>query len=117
MAKKFGGMQKSGGGMPNMQNLMKQAQKMQAELQRKSEELKEKVYEVQTGGGAVKLKITGERDVKELVLSEDVVDPDDIEMLQDLIIVAFKEANTLIEKDSESAMGSMTGGLNIPGLF
>ncbi len=117
MAKKYRGAPRGGAGMGNMQNLMKQAQKMQAEMQKKQEELKEKVYEVQTGGGAVKLKINGEREIIELILDEDVVDKDDIEMLQDLIIAAFTEANSQIDKDTESAMGAMTGGMNIPGLF
>ncbi len=116
MAKKYRGAPR-GGGMGNMQNLMKQAQKMQAEMQKKQAELQEKVYEVQTGGGAVKLKIDGERNIKELILDEDVVDKDDIEMLQDLIIAAFTEANSQIDKEAEAAMGAMTGGMNIPGLF
>ncbi len=115
MAKKFRGM--PGGGMGGMQNLVRQAQKMQSEMTKKQEELKEKVYEVQSGGGAVKLKIDGNRQIEELILSEDVVDPDDIEMLQDLIIAVFKEANSQIDKDIDDVMGSMTGGMNIPGLF
>ncbi len=118
MAKKFkGGMPRGGGGMAGMQNIMRQAQKMQAEMEKKQEELKAKVYDVQSGGGAVKLKINGDREISELILDEDVVDKDDIEMLQDLIIAAFTEANNQIDKDAEEVMGAMTGGMNIPGLF
>ncbi|MDO4772347.1 MAG: YbaB/EbfC family nucleoid-associated protein [Bacillota bacterium] len=118
MSKKFkGGMPRGAAGMGGMQNIMRQAQKMQAEMERKQAELKEKVYEVQSGGGAVKLKMNGDREILELILSEDVVDRDDIEMLQDLIIIAFKEANAQVDKDAEDAMGAMTGGLSIPGLF
>lgn len=115
MAKKFRGM--PAGGMGNMQNIMKQAQKMQQEMERKQNELKEKVYEAQTGGGAVKVKMNGNREIQELILSQDVVDPDDVEMLQDLIISAFKEVNSLIDKEESDVMGAMTGGLKIPGLF
>ncbi len=117
MGKKFKGAPRGAAGMGGMQNIMRQAQKMQAEMQKKQEELSKKVYEVQSGGGAVKLKINGERQIEELILTEDVVDPDDIEMLQDLIIAAFTEANSQIDKDAEEVMGSMTGGMNIPGLF
>ncbi len=115
MAKKFRGV--PGGGMGNMQNLMKQAQRMQQEMERKQRELTEKVYEVKSGGGAVVLKMNGNKEIQELILSEDVVDPDDIEMLQDLIIAAFKEATSQIDKEAEDAMGAMTGGLKIPGMF
>lgn len=118
MSKKFkGGMPRGAAGLGGMQNIMRQAQKMQAEMEKKQSELKEKLYEVQSGGGAVKLKMNGEREILELHLSEDVVDKDDIEMLQDLIIAAFSEANTQIDKDAEDMMGAMTGGLSIPGLF
>lgn len=100
-----------------MQSIMKQAQKMQEELGRKQQELQEKSYEVKTGGGAVTLKIKGDRTIEELTLSPEVVDPDDIEMLQDLIVSAFKEAFEQIDKEAEESMGQMTGGLKIPGLF
>lgn len=116
MNKKFRGMP-PGGGMGNMQSIMKQAQKMQEELGRKQQELQEKSYEVKTGGGAVTLKIKGDRTIEELTLSPEVVDPDDIEMLQDLIVSAFKEAFEQIDKEAEESMGQMTGGLKIPGLF
>lgn len=115
MAKKFRGA--PGGGMGNMQGLLKQAQKMQKEMEKNQQDLKERVYEVQTGGGAVKLSINGNNEIQSLVLSEDVVDPDDIEMLQDLIIAAFTEAFQQIDKETNELMGSMTGGMNIPGLF
>lgn len=116
MNKKFRGMP-PGGGMGNMQSIMRQAQKMQEELGKKQQELQEKSYEVSTGGGAVSLKIKGDKTIEELRLSPEVVDPDDIEMLQDLIISAFKEAFEQIDKEADETMGQMTGGLKIPGLF
>ena len=101
-----------GMGMPgNMNNLMKQAQRMQKQMEEKTKELQEKEYEAAAGGGAVKVVVSGKREVVSVKLAEEVVDPDDIEMLQDLIIAATNEALRQMEEDSNEAMGSITGGL------
>ena len=107
MAKR-GGFQ---GGMPgNMNNLMKQAQKMQRQME-------EKEYEATAGGGAVTVKMSGKKEVLSVKLSEEVVDPDDIEMLEDLIVAATNEALRKIEEDSSKSMEALTGGLNLGGGF
>lgn len=108
---KFGGF----GGM-NINNLMKQAQKMQEDMLKTQEDLKTKEYEATSGGGAVKVVVTGDRKIKEIVISPDVVDKDDVEMLQDLIIAAVNEALRKAEEEASSQMGKLTGGLNIPGI-
>jgi len=107
---KFGGFP---GGMGNMQNLMKQAQKMQADLQRKQEEAANTEFEVSAGGGAVTVKATGAKEIKEIIIKKEVVDPDDVEMLQDLVLTAVNEA---IRK-ADDMMQEGLGGLNIPGLM
>ena len=108
---KFGGF--PGGGMPNMQNLMKQAKKMQEELQQKQEAVAEKEIETSAGGGAVIVKATGDKVIKEIIIKKDVVDPDDVEMLQDLVLTAVNEAL----KKADSMMQSELGSFNMPGLF
>ncbi|PIE77318.1 MAG: YbaB/EbfC family nucleoid-associated protein [Clostridiales bacterium] len=105
------------GGMGNMNSMMKQVQKMQREMEKKQRELEEKQYTATAGGGAVKVTVDGKRVVQELQLSEAVVDPDDIDMLQDLIMVALNDVLKQVEDDAASSMGQMTGGMNIPGLF
>ena len=100
-------------GMGNMQNLMKQAQKMQADLQRKQEEAANTEFEVSAGGGAVVVKATGAKEIKEIIIKKEVVDPDDVEMLQDLVLTAVNEA---LNK-ADSMMQAELGSLNIPGLF
>ena len=100
------------GGIPgNMGNLMKQAQKMQKQMEEKSKELEEKVYESSAGGGAVTVTVSGKKEVVSVKLSKEVVDPDDIEMLEDLIVAATNEALRKMEEDSQSMMSSLTGGL------
>ena len=114
MAKK-GGFQ---GGMPgNMNNLMKQAQRMQKQMEEKQKEMEEKVFEASAGGGAVVVKVTGKKEVASIKLSEEVVDPDDIEMLEDLIVAATNEALRKMEEESASAMNSIAGGLGNLGGF
>ena len=103
------------GGM-NMNNLVKQAQKMQKQMAAMQEELNEKTLEMTSGGGAVKVVISGKKEIKELKISPDVVDPDDVEMLEDLIAAAVNEAVRVVDEASEKEMGALTGGLNIPGL-
>ena len=114
MAKR-GGFQ---GGMPgNMNNLMKQAQRMQRQMEESQREMEEKEYEATAGGGAVTVKMSGKKEVLSVKLSAEVVDPDDIEMLEDLIVAATNEALRKIEEDSSKSMEALTGGLNLGGGF
>ncbi len=106
-----------GGGPANMQHLMKQAQKMQEDMEAKKEELASREYEIKAGGGAVTLTINGEKEVKNLVIDPEIVDPDDIETMTDILIAAFNEAVKRVENDAESEMSQITGSLNMPGLF
>lgn len=100
------------GGMPgNMNNLMKQAQKMQKQMEDATKELEAKEWEATAGGGAVTVKVSGKKEVVSVKLTEEVVDPDDIEMLEDLIVAATNEALRKMEEDSSKIMGSITGGL------
>ena len=100
------------GGMPgNMNNLMKQAQRMQKQMEEKTKEIEEKEWEATAGGGAVTVRVSGKKEVVSVKLAEKVVDPDDIEMLQDLIMAATNEALRKMEEESASAMSSITGGL------
>ena len=108
---KFGGF--PGGGMGNMQNLIKQAQKMQADIQNKQAEVAKKEIETSAGGGAVVVKATGDKVIKEVIIKPEVVDKDDIEMLQDLIITAVNEA---LNK-ADTMMQTELGQYNVPGLF
>lgn len=101
-----------GGGMPgNMNNLMKQAQRMQRQMEEKQKEMETKEFTAKAGGGAVEITMTGARKVTKVVLDPDAVDPDDVEMLQDLIMAATNEVLTQIESDNSDAMGAMTGGM------
>ena len=103
------------GGMPgNMNNLMKQAQRMQRQMEEQQKVLEEKEYSAQTGGGAVSIKMNGKKEVMELTLNPEVVDPDDIEMLQDLIVAAVNEALRKAGDDANSQMSKLTGGMNMP---
>ncbi len=100
------------GGMPgNMNNLMKQAQKMQRQMEENQKSLEEKEFKASAGGGAVEVTISGKKEIKNIKLSEEVVDPDDIEMLEDLITAAVNEAIRQEEDESAKIMSKMTGGL------
>jgi len=100
------------GGMPgNMNNLMKQAQKMQKQKEDATKELEEQEVEATSGGGAVTVKISGKKEVLSVKLSEEVVDPEDIEMLEDLIVAATNEALRKVEEISQQSMSKITGGL------
>ena len=104
------------GGMPgNMNNLMKQAQRMQRQMEEKSKEMGEKEWEATAGGGAVTVKVSGKKEILSVKLDEEVVDPDDIEMLEDLIVAATNEALRKVEDENASMMQQLTGGLG--GLF
>ena len=100
------------GGMPgNMNNLMKQAQRMQRQMEEKQKELEEKVWEASSGGGAVTVQMSGKKEMTSIKISPEVIDPDDVEMLQDLIVAALNEAFAQVDAASEDAMSKMTGGL------
>ena len=104
------------GGMPgNMNNLMKQAQRMQRQMEEKSKEMGEKEWEATAGGGAVTVKVSGKKEILSVKLDEEVVDPDDIEMLEDLIVAATNEALRKVEDENAAMMQQLTGGLG--GLF
>ena len=101
-----------GGGMPgNMNNLMKQAQRMQRQMEQSQKDMEEAEFTAKAGGGAVEVTVSGKKEIRKLTLSPDVVDPDDIEMLQDLIVAAVNEAMRQADEASAALMGKMTGGL------
>jgi DNA-binding YbaB/EbfC family protein len=101
-----------------MGNLVRQAQKMQKEMEKVQEELKEKTVEASAGGGAITVVATGKKDIKEIIIKPEVVDPDDVEMLQDLVLAAVNEALRKADEMVSSEVGKITGGLGgIPGLF
>lgn len=101
-----------GGAMPgNMNNLMKQAQRMQRQMEESQRELETKEFTAAAGGGAVQVTVSGKKELLKVVLSEEVVDPDDIEMLQDLIIAATNEAMKQADDANAAMMSKMTGGM------
>lgn len=111
MAKR-GGFPGGGMGMPgNMNNLMKQAQRMQRQMEENQKNLDESEFTAKAGGGAVEVVVSGKKVIKKLTLDKDVVDPDDVEMLQDLIIAALNEAFAQVDAASEAAMSKLSGGL------
>ena len=100
------------GGMPgNMNNLMKQAQRMQRQMEEAQKELEEKEITATAGGGAVEVTVSGKREITKIKLSEEVVDPDDIEMLEDLIMAATNEAFRQLDEFSAASMSKITGGI------
>ena len=113
MAKGFGRAGMGGMGGMNM-NMIKQAQKMQQDMARMQAELEEKEYTAQAGGGMVEAVVTGKRVVKSIKVDPEAVDPDDVEMLQDLIVAAVNEALRAAENDVAASMQSITGGLGLP---
>ena len=104
-----------GGGPGNMQQIAQQAQKMQAEMERITAELEEKEYTVSSGGNAVSVTVTGKNEVKSISIQPEVVDPDDIEMLTDLVMAAVNEALSTSEETMAREMQKLTGGM--PGMF
>ena len=114
MAKGYGsrGMGGMGGGI-NM-NMIKQAQKMQQDMQKMQSELEEKEYTASAGGGVVSATVTGKRELKNLVIDPEAVDPDDVEMLQDMIVAAVNEAIRSAETDMAASMQKITGGMGLP---
>ncbi|MGN0625844.1 MAG: YbaB/EbfC family nucleoid-associated protein [Oscillospiraceae bacterium] len=106
-----------GGAASNMQGMLKQAQKMQAQIAQVQAQLEEKEHTVSVGGGAVEVVMSGKKELKELTIKPEVVDPEDIEMLQDLVISAVNEVIREIEDESAKEMEKISGGMNLPGLF
>jgi DNA-binding YbaB/EbfC family protein len=114
MAKGKMGMGPMGG---NMQQMMKQAQRMQQEMQRLQAELELREVEASAGGGMVKVVATGKKEIKSITIAPEAVDPDDVEMLQDLVMAAVNEAIRAAEDMAQSEMSKVTGGLNLGGLM
>lgn len=106
-----------GGGQQNMNSMLKQAQKMQDDITALQSELEERDFSASVGGGAVEITITGKRTVKSLTIKPEVVDPEDVEMLQDLVMSAFNEAIRVLDEVSDGEMQKLTGGVSFPGLF
>lgn len=106
-----------GGGMPNnMNNLMKQAQKMQKQMQEMQEDLDNQMFEASSGGGVVMAQVTGKKELKKLTIDPEAVDPDDVEMLEDLIVAAINEAMRIADEKVNDQMSKLTGGLGgLPG--
>ncbi len=109
---KFPGM----GGMGNMQGMLQRVQKMQAEMQKVQADLQARSFEGTAGGGAVKVTVTGKKEVTAVAIDPQVVDPEDVEMLQDLVLAAVNEAMRQVDTVSEEEMNKVTGGLKIPGM-
>ena len=106
-------------GMPggNMQQMLKQAQKMQEKLAKVQEELEAREYEASAGGGMVTVKANGKKEILALTIQPEAVDPEDVEMLQDMVMAAVNEVLRQVEETSSQEMGKLTGGLNLGGLF
>ncbi|HEY8363020.1 MAG TPA: YbaB/EbfC family nucleoid-associated protein [Tissierellaceae bacterium] len=109
------------GGFPgmggNMNNMLKQMQKMQKKMEEMQKQLQESELEASAGGGAVVCKINGKKEILDITIDKSVVDPEDVEMLQDLIVAAVNEALRKVDEMMENEMKKLTGGINIPGLF
>lgn len=104
-------------GMGNMGKLMKQAQEMQAKMARVQEELEAREVEGTAGGGMVTVRMNGKQEVLGLTIKPEAVDPDDVEMLEDLVLAAIREARNHAETLMQTEMAKVTGGMNLPGLF
>lgn len=111
----FGG--GGGGGGGGMQGLMQQAQKMQRDMEALQENLGDRSVETTAGGGAVTVVVNGKHEIVSLKIDPEVLDPEDVESLQDVIIAAVNEANRKVTEEAESEMGKITGGMKLPGMF
>ena len=105
------------GGPANMQGMIRQAQKMQEQMTELQSELDSREYEVNAGGGAVTILIDGKKQIKQLTIEPEIVDPDDIETLTDILTAGFNEAIKRVEETNQKEMESITGNVSIPGLF
>ena len=106
-----------GGGAQNMQAMIRQAQKMQEDMAAKQEELDAREYEIKAGGGVVTVKINGKKEVLSIDIDPEVVDPDDVETLQDILVAGVNEAIKRVEETNSKEMEKITGSMNMPGLF
>ena len=106
-----------GGGPQNMQAMIRQAQKMQEDMAAKQEELDAREYDISAGGGVVNVKINGKREILAIDLQPEIVDPDDIETLSDILVAAVNEAIKRVEETNSAEMEKITGNMNMPGLF
>ena len=106
-----------GGGPGNMNSMLRQAQKMQEDMQALQADLDGREYEVSAGGGVVTVKINGKREILGSDIAEEVVDPDDIETLSDILVAAMNEAIKKVDDTNSSEMEKITSGMNIPGLI
>ena len=106
-----------GGGPQNMQAMLRQAQKMQEDMVAKQEELDAREYDISAGGGVVAVKINGKKEILSIDLKPEIVDPDDIETLSDILVAAVNEAIKRVEDTNAEEMGKITGPMNMPGLF
>ena len=106
-----------GGGPANMNSMLRQAQKMQEDMAALQEELEAREYEVSAGGGVVNVKINGKREVLSIDIDPEIVDPDDIETLSDILVAAVNEAIKKVDTTSEEEMSKITGQMNLPGMF
>ena len=114
MAKGFNSRGMGGMGGGNMNNMIRQAQKMQQDMMKAQEELESKTYEAQAGGGVVSAAVSGKKELLSVTIDPEAVDPDDVEMLQDLIVAAVNEAIRKATEDAAGQMSKLTGGLNLP---
>ena len=101
----------------NINALMQQAQKMQRQMEKKQKELESKEFEFTSNGGAIKIKMLGSKQLVSLEIEEDLIDPRDKEMLQDMLMVAINDAMNKVSEEIDGEMGSVTGGMKIPGMF
>lgn len=106
-----------GGGPQNMSSMIRQAQKMQEDMAALQEELETREYDVSAGGGVVTVKINGKREVLSINIEPEIVDPDDIETLSDILVAAVNEAIKKVDEISETEMSKITGQMNLPGMF
>ncbi len=106
-----------GGGPQNMNAMIRQAQKMQEQMEELQAELDSREYEVNAGGGVVTVKINGKKEILSIDLKPEIVDPEDIETLSDVLVAAMNEAIRKVEETNSTAMSKVTGGMNLPGMF
>ena len=106
-----------GGGPQNMNAMIRQAQKMQEDMEAKQAELEECEYDISAGGGVVGVKINGKKEILAIDIKPEIVDPDDIETLSDILVAAVNEAIKRVEEANSAEMAKITGNLNMPGMF
>lgn len=106
-----------GGGPSDMNSMIRQAQKMQEQMAEKQAELDAREYEINAGGGVVTVKIKGNKEISDIAIQPEIVDPDDVETLQDILVAAVNEAIKKVESVQEEEMGKLTGSINLPGMF